>query len=63
MKMTKKERKAFALDIMSSAIGCAYYGLESHDELSDADEKAILELINVYGEKACSAIGIPYITY
>ncbi len=62
MKMTKKEQKAFALELMDSAIGCAYYKLENYD-LSDTDNGAVLAYLNKYGERACKALGIKYVTY
>lgn len=60
--MTKKEQRDFARELMATAIGCAYYGLESH-ALSDDDEQAILSYLNKYGERACKAIGTIYVAY
>lgn len=60
--MTKKEQKAFALKLISSAINSAYYRLENFD-ISDSDNEAILVYLNEYGKRACKAVGVRYVTY
>lgn len=60
--MKKTEAKEIAMDIMQSAIGCAYYRLES-ENYSEKEVELICRYINVLGERACKAINLKYITY
>lgn len=59
--MTKKEMRDFAKDKLMEAIAVAYYKLED-ENLSEEEDKQIIEYINQYGETMAKAIRRKYYT-
>lgn len=62
MAMTKKQAKEKAKEVMTEAIGYAYYRLEN-ENLSEEDNALVVQYMNEIGKRACKAIGTEYVAY